>query len=45
MPAQTAVASVPTARDGVYIYCYCKQDHDHGGEIVGCDNKECQHGL
>ena len=42
MPAQTAAASVPTARDGVYIYCYCKQDN--GGEMVGCDNKECQHG-
>ena len=35
MPAQTAAASAPTARDGVYIYCYC---------MVGCDNKECQHG-
>ena len=42
MPAQTAAASVPTARDGVHIYCYCKQDN--GGEMVGCDNKECQHG-
>ena len=42
MPAQTAAASVPTARDGVYMYCYCKQDK--GEEMVGCDNKECQYG-
>ena len=42
MPTQTAEASVPTAREGVYIYCYCKQDKK--GEMIGCDNKECQHG-
>ena len=42
MPAQIAKASVPTARDGVYMYCYCKEDK--GGEMVGCDNKECEHG-
>ena len=27
---------------GVYIYCYCKQGK--GGEMIGYDNKECQHG-
>ena len=42
MPAQTAKASVPTGRDGIYMYCYCKEDK--GEEMFGCDNKECQHG-
>ena len=28
MPAQTAETSVPTARDGVYIYCYYKRDKE-----------------
>ena len=39
MPAQTAAASTST---NMYIYCHCKDDK--GGDMVGCDNKECEHG-
>ena len=39
MPAQTAAASTST---DMYIYCHCKDDK--GGDMVGCDNKECEHG-
>ena len=28
--------------DGRYIYCYCKEDK--GGDMIGCDNKECSFG-
>jgi len=40
MPDQTATASVVSAE---YTYCYCKEDK--GGEMVGCDNLNCLHGL
>ena len=40
MPDQTVVASVVTDE---YVSCYCKQDK--GGEMVGCDNPNCLHGL
>ena len=39
MPAQTAAAFVST---DMYTYCHCKDDR--GGEMVGCDNKDCEHG-
>jgi len=39
MPAQTAAAS---AVNNNYIYCYCKEDK--GGEMVGCDNDDCENG-
>ena len=39
MPAQTAAASNVT---DTYVYCYCKEDK--GGEMVGCDNDNCESG-
>lgn len=42
MPTQTARAFTSLTTSGEYLYCYCKEDR--GGEMVGCDNGECQHG-
>jgi len=39
MPVQTTAASISTE---MYIYCHCKEDK--GGEMVGCDNKDWEHG-
>jgi len=39
MPAQAAVASTVSE---TYVYCYCKEDK--GGEMVGCDNDNCEIG-
>ena len=39
MAVQTAVAS--TISD-TYVYCYCKEDK--GGEMVDCDNDDCESG-
>ena len=43
MPTETAAASTSVASNGEYLYCYCKEDK--GGEMIGCDNSKCSHGL
>ena len=42
VPVYNTCISLPVDADGRYIYCYCKEDK--GGDMVGCDNKECSYG-